>query len=75
MAPPTDDTTVLPASTAVRVANKLLDGLNTMLGHLSEPELIIIRSDLEDSLQLTDRLLSDMEIVSALESFSMANGA
>ena len=75
MTPPADDTLVLPASTTVKVANKLLDILNTTLGDLSEPELLVVRSDLKDSLLLTDRLLSDMEIVSALESFSMADGA
>lgn len=75
MAPPVDDTPVLPASTTVRVANKLLDTLNTMLGHLSKSELLVVRSDLQDSLLLTDRLLGDMEIVSALGSFSMADGA
>lgn len=74
MAPPADDAFVLPASATVGVANKLLDAVNTMLGHLPESELLVVRSDLADSLQLADRLLGDMEIVSALESFSVADG-
>ena len=74
MAPPADDASVLPALTTVGVANKLLDAVNTMLGHLPESELLVVRLDLADSLHLADRLLGDMEIVSALESFSVADG-
>lgn len=66
---------IIPASTALGVAENLIVALNTMIRDLPEPELRKVRAALEVSTDTADDILYNMMILSTFEMLSFNDGA
>jgi hypothetical protein len=66
-----DDTFTVTSSTALGMAESLVDLLNRLVLNLPEAELHVVRAALEQSVGIADELLQNISISSTFETLSV----